>query len=140
MIRYFVSAGDPEVGDMFDPYIWAPWGLGKRLKVIRHKNYGIGLTLLLIQYYVEGRFPTFGPEQLKVRNYSTKNKDIAVAIPVTRHEFHQVGDIPRKQFIVRSTLEAIDAVQARLAKRKLDIDFESLRQDVEKISEEYLAG
>jgi len=138
MIGYFVKAGDHDVGEIFRPYIWGASGLGKRLKKIEHKDYGEGLSLLLIQYYVEGKFPIFGPHQLKVRNYSTKNKAISVAIPVKHSDFHDVRELQRRQFILSSTIAAIDAVEARLKKRKLNVDFASLRDDVKRIGRAFV--
>ncbi len=138
MIKYFVKAGDPRVGDMFDPYIWGPPGIRTLLKSLEDKNYGDGLTLLLIQFYVEGQFPIFGPAELKVRNYSTKNKDIAVAIPVTPSQFHEVSEAQRREFVLKSTLDAITAVEHRLQKRHLHIDFDLLRHDVESLGQAYL--
>lgn len=140
MIGYFIKAGDPETGEMFRPYIGTPYGLGQRLKRIENKDYGTGMDLLLIQLYVEGKFPIFGPEQLKVRNYSTKEKAIVVAIPVNRSSFHDVGEIERRQFLVNSTLNAINAVRARLQKRKLDIDFDTLYRDVQEIGQEFITS
>jgi hypothetical protein len=138
MIKYFIKSGDPRVGAMFVPYIAGPSGMMKFTDLLRDKNYGDGLTLLLIQFYVEGQFPIFGPAELKVRNYSTKNKDIAVTIPVTPSQFHEVSEAQRREFVLKSTLDAITAVEHRLQKRHLNIDFDLLRHDVESLGQAYL--
>ena len=138
MIKYFVKAGDPRVGEMIDPYIWGLSGIRTLLKPLGEKNYGDGLILLLIQFYVEGQFPIFGPAELKVLNYSTKNKDIAVTIPVTPSRFHEVGEAQRREFVLQSTLDAITAVEHRLQKRHLNIDFDLLRHDVESIGQAHI--
>ena len=139
LISYYIHTGGMEVGDLFRPYVWGQHGLGSVLEACTLRDgYGHGLTLVLIQYFVEGEFSTGGPIEPKVSNYSTKNKDIAVAFPVTRDKFHDVGERQRRQFIVATTLQAIDMVEARLAKRKLDIDFERLRNDVLAAAKEYL--
>jgi hypothetical protein len=93
------------------------------------------LNLLLIQFHVEGQFMILGSAELKVRNYSTKNKDIAVVIPVTPSRFHEVGEVQRREFVLQSTLDAITAVERRLHKRHLNIDFDLLRHDVETIGQ-----
>lgn len=138
MIGYFVLAGDPRVDNMFAPYIWGPSGIRTLLKSLGERNYGDSLTLLLIQFHVEGQFLAFGPPDLKVRNYTSKSKNIAVVIPVRPSRFHEVGEAQRREFVLKSTLDAIDAVERRLQKRHLNIDFDLLRHDVEMIGETYL--
>ena len=97
------------------------------------------LRLLLIKYYVAGTFsPDEMPAKPQLSNYSNKNKDIAVAFAVTRDKFHDVGEQERRKFIVNTTLQAIDLVEGRLGKRKLDIDFTALKRDVRKAAEDYL--
>lgn len=141
MIAYFVSSGDPRVDAMFAPYIWGPSGLGTLLEPLRHKPYGDDLILLLIKFYVEGRFSYFYfPSRFKVENYSTKNRDIAVVIPVTRSVFHEVSEEQRREFVLRSTLEAIAAVRARLEKRKVNVDFDRLVKDVEEIGKVFISS
>ncbi|MCL4507815.1 MAG: hypothetical protein M1434_00880 [Chloroflexi bacterium] len=140
MIGYFFKAGDPQVASMFLPYIGGPSGLGTLLEPLMHKNYGDALTLLLIQYYVEGKFQINLPDHLKVRNYSTKNRDIAVVIPVTRSVFHEASEEQRREFLLRSTLDAISAVRARLEKRKVNVDFYRLVKDVEEIGKVFISS
>ena len=95
------------------------------------------LELLLIQYYVEGKFSRYLPEEPKVGNYSKKNKDIAVAIGVPCHLFHVKNEFERREFIVDSTLSAIVLVKNRLEKKKLDINFSALIKDIKELSFEY---
>src|SRR5690606_26755774 len=112
---------------MFTPYVWKEHGLDTLIEVkLAKENYGTDLDLLLIQYYVEGKFSSYLPEQPKVGNYLKKNKDIAVAIAVTRDIFHDQNEFERREFIVDSTLNAIELVKAKLIKKKLDIDFDRL--------------
>jgi len=138
MFGYFVLAGDPRVGLMLRPYIWGPTGIRTLLKITDDEPYGTGLNSLLIKFYVEGQFPISGPAELKVRRYSTRTKNITVAIPVTPSQFHEVGEAQRREFILKSTLDAVSAVERRLQKRHLNIDFALLRRDVESISQTYL--
>lgn len=138
MISYYIKASD-EICDIFIPYVWKRYGLGQLIEdYLANKKYGNDLNLLLIQYYVEGKFSSYLPESPKVGNYSTKNKDIAVAIGVTRDIFHDRNEFERREFIVDSTLKAVELVKARLTKKKLDIDFDSLIRDVKELSDIYL--
>lgn len=137
IIGYFISAGDVDVGNLITPYIN---GFENYFEpILTSKNYGTDLELLLVQYYVEGKFDICAPEKSRILNYSNKNKDIAVAFSVTRNKFHDVSDHKRRLFIVNTTLQAIDMVEKRLGKRKLDIHFASLRKDVRAAAEDYLS-
>ena len=139
IIGYFQLSGDETVEDLFSPYIWEPKGFAMHFEPIILKNkYGEDLKLILIQYYVEGKLDLHAPDKPKLSNYSTKNRDIAVTVPVTRDKFHDVSDSKRRQFIVDTTLKAIDMVEKRLSKRKLDINFDALRKDIQKAAQEYL--
>jgi len=140
MIRYFILSGDADVEQLFEPYLWSMKGLARRVKSTCEVGaYGSDLRLILIQYYVEGKYDIGAPPAPRLRHYSKKNKDIAVAFPVTHDRFHDVGEQERRQFIVDTTFQSIDMVEARLGKRRLDIDFVSLRRDVNSAAREYLA-
>jgi hypothetical protein len=139
MIGYYISCGDTEVCDVFTPYVGMEKGISTQIDaVLKKENYGNDMQLLLIQYYVEGRFSNYLPSQPKLGNYVKKNKDIAVAIGVTREQFHSRNEFERREFIVDSTLSAIKLVKERLLKKKLDIDFNRLIDDVQEITVEYL--
>jgi hypothetical protein len=140
MVSYFVKAGDVRADVLFNDYLWGARGLGAMLKPLTQKNYGEGLKLLLIMYYVEGQFEVFGPEYMKLLNYSTRNRDIAVKVAVRKVDFHYVSDARRREFVLNTTLEAIELVRARLEKRKLGIDFVALRRDVEMVGREFVAA
>ncbi|MGZ3821556.1 MAG: hypothetical protein ACXVB6_13245 [Mucilaginibacter sp.] len=133
-----MSSGDENVSDIFTPYIWNKHGLGTLIKNKLKGNYGNDLELLLIQYYVEGRFSSYLPISPKVSNYMKKSKDIAVAIGVPKILFHDRSEFERREFIVDTTIQAIKLVENRLSKRKLDIDFEELLKDLQTIEKEYL--
>ena len=139
MIGYFVGSGDTTVGGMFTPYLWGLNGLAKLLEPVKKKNYGPALKLLLIQYYVEGEYSSaFNVSAVKVMNYSSKNKDISVRVPVRRIDFHDTDDLHRRQFLVQTTIEAVELVHVRLEKKKLDVDMQRLRRDVEVIGEKFM--
>lgn len=139
MIKYYLSTGDQEGADMFSPYVWNGYGLGALIDAkLSEKSYGADLKLLLIQYYIEGKFSSYLPEQPKLGKYVKKTFDIAVAIGVTRDLFHDRNEFERREFIVDSTVNAIELVKSRLAKKKLDIDFDSLIKDVKELVVVYL--
>ena len=100
------------------------------------KDEGLHITHIL-ETHVHADYVS-GSAELKVRNYSTKTKNIAVAIPVTPSQFHEVGEAQRREFVLKSTLDAITAAERRLQKRHLHIDFDLLRHDVESTGQAYL--
>jgi hypothetical protein len=139
MIGYFLSAGDEIVSNIFTPYVWKENGLGTLLdKEIKNKNYGNDLELLLIKYYVEGRFDVNGPSFPKVSSYSKKNKDIAVDITVTPELFHNRNEFERREFIIDSTLNAVKLVRDKLSPKNLAINFDELLSDVTSVRNSYL--
>jgi hypothetical protein len=141
MIGYFVKSGDITVSGMFTPYLWGSNGLAKLLKPLRKKNYGSALRLLLIQYYVEGQYLSSSEvPAVKVMNYSSKNKDISVRVPVNRIDFHNTDEFCRRRFLLQTTLEAIELVAIRLERKKLDVDMRRLKRDVESIGEQFMAA
>ncbi len=139
MVGYYIDAGDEHVSELITPYLWQDYGLSTLLKKeTRNRNYGKDLELLLIKYYVEGKFSSYLPHEPKVNNYMSKSKDIGVDIAVTKDLFHDRNEFERREFIVDSTLHAIKLIRDKLKKKKLDINFESLIKDIIEISEEYL--
>jgi|GEM_PF-1410944 len=139
MIRYYINAGDERGSEMFTPYVWKDSGLGTLIKSgLEEKKYGVDLNLLLIQYYVAGEFSRYLPEEPKVSNYSTKNKDISVAIGVPSTLFHDRNEFERRVFVIDTTLNAIKLVKVKLEKKKLDIDFSKLIQDITHLGDQYL--
>ncbi|MCE9644959.1 MAG: hypothetical protein K8S20_03085 [Chloroflexi bacterium] len=139
MIGYFVGAGDIEAGKMFDTYLHGENGFANLLKDLKKTDYGEGLNLLLIEFYIEGNFSTiFDVDKIKTGNYSNKNKDISVKVPVKRTDFHDRTENERRQFIVSTTLKAIELVENRLAKLKLGINFDLLKKDVTNIGKLFI--
>src|SRR5262245_12155604 len=121
MIGYFVGSGDTEVGKIFTPYLWGEKGLATLLEPLKDKNYDGDLRLLLIEYYIEGKFSKiFDLEAIKIRNYSNKNKDISVKVPVTRSSFQDRDENGRRKYLVHTTLNAVELVEKRLTKKKLN--------------------
>jgi hypothetical protein len=139
MIGYFLKSGDEGVSKMFSPYVWEERGFDTLFKKsFSNKQYGKGLKLLLIMYYVEGEFGVNGPDMTKVSNYSVKNQDISVSITVRAEMFHDRNEFERREFIVDSSLSAIQLVQEKLSKKKLNIKFNELMSDVKEVGNMYL--
>ena len=139
MLGYFLKSGDETVSKMFTPYIWQEHGLGTLFNnMFSNKVYGPDLKLLLIMYYVEGKFEINGPALTKVNNYSRKNKDINVATTVKLGQFHDRNEFERREFILENTLNAVKLVREKLTKKKLNINFEELMSDIIKAGNAYL--
>src|SRR5689334_1835184 len=101
MIGYYISTGDEDIADTFLSYVWKEFGFGTLIKEhLAGKGYGKDLELLLIKYYVEGKFSRYLPHEPKVNNYMSKNKDIGVDVAVTRELFHDRNEFERREFIV----------------------------------------
>jgi len=140
VVSYFLDLGGEDANELFSPYVWGTSGLGDVMeKRLSGKRYGKDITLILIRYHVYGSLNPLGaPNDVKVSNYMSKTKDVGVSFPVKPHQFKDVSERERRLFVVTTTLQAIDLVERKLGKRKLDIDFESLRRDVKEATDEYL--
>jgi hypothetical protein len=141
VIGYFINSGDEAVSLMFTPYIWQEHGLATLFEnTYSNKSYGPDLKLLLIMYYVEGKFDINGPWFPKVSNYSSKNKNINVAFTVKPEQFHNRNEFERREFVLDSTINAVKLVKDKLQKRNLDIKFDELISDINSVGKEYLSN
>jgi hypothetical protein len=139
MIKYFMNSGDENVSKMFTPYLWGEHGFSTLFEDrYANKQYGNDLKLLLIKYYIEGKFDINGPESIKVNNYLKKSRDIGVDILVPFDKFHYRNEFERREFIVDTSMNAISLVKEKLVPRKLDINFDLLSNDLIQTSQEYL--
>ncbi len=139
MVGYFLSCGDETVCQMFSPYLWGENGFSTLFESkFINKDYGSNLNLLLIKYYVEGRFDIHGPENFKLGNYSRKNKNIAVDVAVKKENFHNKNEFERREFVVDSSTNAIIGVKNKFEKAKILFDFHELIKDIKEVTSEYL--
>ena len=139
MIGYYLHSGDEQSADMFTPYIWGTSGLGKRIKdQFKDNDFGTDLDLILIKYYMEGKFSSYLPLEPKMGNYLSKSKDIGLDIGVTREAFHDRNEFERREFVVDSTMKAVMLAHKRLSKRKLNINFELLTNKLQIIARDFL--
>jgi len=139
MIGYFLKAGDEIVSAMFDPYLWSERGFSTLFENrLLNKDYGPDLKLLLVMYYVEGKFDVNGPTLPKAGNYSKKDKNISVAITVKDVQFHNRNEFERREFIVDSTIKAVKLVREKPTIRKLNIKFDDLIADIVSVGNVYL--
>ncbi len=140
VVGCFLDLGGEDANQLFSPYVWSGRGVGDLIRErISGKRYGGDLDLLLIKYHIYGAFdPDWALDDVRVSNYMSKSKDVGVSFPVKPHQFKDVSERERRLFVVNTTLHAIDLVEKKLGKRKLDIDFVSLRRDVKEATDEYL--
>lgn len=115
MIRYFIKSGDLDIGHIFGPYCFSFSDLIKEKTM--GKKYSKDLSLILIEYHLEGKFLELPAKEFKVRSYRRKELAIAVVIGVP-NLFSTWSDFERKNFIINTTLEAINLVMNKLSKRK----------------------
>lgn len=138
MIKFFIKSGDPQVSEMFTPYLWGQSGLDKFIEIyLNTEDYGEGLNLLLIKVYVEGRFKIYGPEQLLVENYSKVRKETSAAFTVHRTDFHDKDDDERKSFLTKMVMMVVDNVQLKHEKKLIHYNFRLLKERLSMAAEAY---
>jgi hypothetical protein len=139
IIKYFTKSGDEKVSEMFTPYVWQEHGFNTVLnEYLLNHDFGTDLKLLLVEYYVEGKFDVNGPVYPKVSNYSKKDKSISVAFTVSKIVFHDRNEFERREFIIDSTKKAVELVRDKLLKKRLNIDFEKLLNEIKPVINKYL--
>jgi hypothetical protein len=74
IISYYLNSGDQENSEMFSPYLWKEYGFDRVLENYLTDDYGHDLTLLLIAYYLEGKFSSYLPLEPVLGNYIRKIK------------------------------------------------------------------
>lgn len=143
MIRYFLKQYGPDKdGDIFnkDNNHYDHF----QRKEIGYPAYWNDLKLLLIQYHMSTRndvvdFNDATKFRKELSNYSSKEKDISVIIPVILEEFLKLSPQERKKKFADDAMYAVKLVRERLEKKKLDIDFDRLISDLEKCNAAYLS-
>lgn len=139
MVSFFIKSGDPEVSQMFTPYLWGTKSLGELIDLeINPTNYGDDLKLILIKVYVEGRFEINGPEHLVVEGYSKIKKETGAAFTVRHKDFHNKSSEERKRFLVEMVKTSIEGIQAKHESKMHNFDFELLKTNLETVIRAYL--
>lgn len=135
MIGYFIKAGDYRLDPYFKPYQLKLRDIIKNQ--MSSKNYGDDLSLILIEYQLEGQFLQLPKEPVSIGRYSKKEHAISVVVGVSR-DFQYYSDVEKKQFIVNTTIKAIQRAKIKMEKMGLNkIDFSQLLEDFQKCAEIY---
>jgi hypothetical protein len=136
MIGYFTLEGDVEVGEHFNPYLD---GFRDVLKNrFANREYGKELTLILVEYHLEGKQLKSIPDSPIVLPYRKKECSLGVAIGVPR-SFKDFSDYEKKKFIIDTTLEAVNLSYKKMSRLGYSkINFDSLINDVKECAMEYL--
>lgn len=140
IIGYFIDQGDnlPEsnkfvdYNNVYDYSFLDPF--------FKNKKYGNDLDLILIQYHISGKFRDWMQIRPRALNYSNKEKAISVIVGVKKEDFLALSHQQKKQFLVDTTRQAVLDVRARLEKKKLDVDFDSLVKDLDEVNKKYLSS
>ena len=149
MIGYFTLAGDIDADTPFGAYRQSFAKLVKQR--IGDRRYGDGLDLILIKYYLEGKYlhkvSKDYPEgkylhmvtkDYRVQGYRKKEKSVAAIVYVAR-SFAIMPETDKRQFIIDSTLEVIRLVHIKMDRLGFkNIDFDRLTADMRECAGEYI--
>ncbi len=136
MIGYFVKAGDPDVGNAFQPWLLSFRNIIHR--TVAPKSYGDDLRLILIEYDLEGKFMEFPKREYRVYSYRRNERSMIVMVGV-REDFGTWPDPEKRRFIVESTLHATELAREKMLKLGYPgVDFEQLMSDLHLCAKEYL--
>lgn len=140
MIGFFFDGGDEQVTDLFKSYLWSDAGIDHYIKKYIKKNcYSQDVELLLVMFYVEGKYLENPNQDGKISNYRASEKSISYSVDVTRDKFHKKTDYERRKFIVDSIVRAVEAISIRMIKKKMNFEKDKLLLDLdEKVFQPYL--
>lgn len=134
----FVSAniGDA-MGPEFRSYIYGENKIEKTLKILKNKDYGQDLKLILFQFYINP-IPYLLNNLKEIESYRKKEKSIGIPIVINEDNFFSKNESERYDFIRESLLQKIDLLAEVSKKNKLDINIELLKSDLKKNLINYL--
>ncbi|OCB70732.1 hypothetical protein B0A79_13870 [Flavobacterium piscis] len=134
----FVSANIGDVmGPEFRSYIYGENKIEKTLKILKNKDYGQDLKLILFQFYINP-IPYLLNNLKEIESYRKKEKSIGIPIVINEDNFFSKNESERYDFIRESLLHKIDLLAEVSKKNKLDINIELLKSDLKKILINYL--
>lgn len=139
MVSFFIKTGDPEVSQIFTPYLWGTASFGEIIdSKVNSVDYGEELDLILIKVYVEGKFEIYGPKHLTVENYSKTKKETGAAFTISRKDFHNKSDKERRLFLTSMVRIAISSIQLKHEKKICNYNFTLLKENFERAIDAYL--
>lgn len=120
--------------EQFRDYVWAKTGLANMLEMLKYKNYGKDLELILFQLYV---FP--GSEELEsikqIERYRPSEKSIGLSIVITQENFFDKTELDRRIFLGTSIMARLVLLAELVKRKKLDTDIDKLKLDVQALLE-----
>ncbi|PRX57195.1 hypothetical protein [Flagellimonas meridianipacifica] len=124
-------------GEEFRKYVWGENGIFHSLKILRHKDYGNDLELILFQFYINP-IPYLRKNLKEVEPFRKKEKSIGVPIIVDDENFFDKNEEDRYIFLMKSIGDKMDLIEEMVSRKKLDTNISLLRSDLEKIKDKIL--
>jgi len=138
ILGFFVSANiGAAMGPEFRSYIYGENKIEKTFKILKNKDYGQDLKLILFQFYINP-IPYLLNNLKEIESYRKKEKSIGMPIVINEDNFFSKNESERHDFIRESLLQKIDLLAEVSKKNKLDINIELLKSDSKKILINYL--
>lgn len=121
--------------EYFKNYLWGAdgsGGLSKALKVLRSRDYGKDVNLILLQFNVSP-IPGWPRPAEGLERYRPKGKSFGSWIAITEENFFARDESARQSYIQEAILDTLNQVKRRIAPRKLDTDIDKLIADTSKL-------
>lgn len=137
MIGFFTIIGDSDTGNNFLYYVKE---FSKIIKnIISEDYYGQDISLILIEYRLEGKFLKIPNEQYKFVSYRKRERSIGIVINVPL-AYQTLSEIMEKEFIIITSTNAVRLARDTMNKKGYsNFDFERLLADLEKCSNTFLS-
>lgn len=113
-------------------YLWGENGLDGKLKSIKPDTFGKDFDLILFQVY-SNPVSELRDNLKEIESYRKKEKSIGISIVLDDTNFFHLDEQARQVFLVDVILEKLDRLKEVVARRRLDLDVNQLKQQVEQL-------
>jgi hypothetical protein len=116
-------------GELFRNFVWGSNGICDSLKVLKNRDYGNDLDLILLKFYLLPLIEELAVLK-EIERFRKKEKAIGVPIIVHDDNFFNRSELERLGFVKAVILEKLDILKAIVKRNKMDTNVNRLRDDV----------
>jgi len=135
MIGYFVKSGDISMSQKILPYIKE---ISRIISDRMDSNYGQGLNILLIKYYLEGKYLAIPNEEYRIENYREVDHSLSIVFYIPK-KLISYSAFEMKNTIIQTSFLAIQMAKEKIENEKIfDVDFKKILFDYKICAELFL--
>jgi hypothetical protein len=122
---------------LFREYIWGHNGICDKLKVLRHKTYGLDINLILFQFHIEP-LQEENRHLRQIEKFRPSEKAIGIPIIINQLNFFGNNETIRLEYLRQVIVERLGLVEKVIKRNKFDTDFIKLKVDTAAILDKHI--